>query len=210
MNKKTKALAVFKILKEKFPNVSTFLTHSTPFQLLIAVILSAQCTDERINKVTPTLFKKYPTPKKLSEAHIEDITDTLKSINFFNNKAKNIQQTAYIIYHHYQGKVPQTLNELVKLPGVGRKTANVVLGQSFGIPGITVDTHVNRVSNRLGFTRQKDPVSIEKDLMDCWPKETWIDYSTIMILHGRTRCKSQRPDCDHCELLDLCSKTLPK
>jgi len=204
MKPSTKVLSVFTILKNKFPNVSTFLTHDNPYQLLIAVILSAQCTDQRVNLVTPKLFERFPTPKDLANAPIDHIADTIKSINFFNNKAKNIQKTAALIHTHHNDKVPPDLDILITFAGVGRKTANVVLGQSFGIPGITVDTHVNRVSNRLGFTKHKDAVKSEKDLMACWPKDMWIDFSTILILHGRTRCKSQKPDCQNCELLPHC------
>jgi endonuclease-3 len=204
MRKKERALKVFNMLNEKYPDVGTFLNHKNSFELLIAVILSAQCTDERVNLVTPLLFERFPTPEKLYKADIEYIAETIKSINFFNNKAKNIQATAGILFTRYNSEVPDTLEALVELPGVGRKTANVVLGQAFGKPGITVDTHVKRVSTRLGFTKQTDPVKIEYDLMKVWPKETWTDYSSIMILHGRHTCKAQRPLCDTCEFVEFC------
>lgn len=204
MRKKERALKVFEILNAKYPDVGTFLDHKNSFELLIAVILSAQCTDERVNMVTPLLFERFPTPEALYKADIEYIAETIKSINFFNNKAKNIQATAGILFTTYSSEVPDTLEQLVELPGVGRKTANVVLGQAFGKPGITVDTHVKRVSNRLGFTKHQDPVKAEYDLMKCWPKEIWSDFSSIMILHGRHTCKAQRPLCISCEFLEFC------
>lgn len=204
MRKKERALKVFDMLNEKYPDVGTFLEYKNPYELLIAVILSAQCTDERVNMVTPLLFERFPTPENLYKADIEFIAETIKSINFFNNKAKNIQATAGILFNRYGSVVPDTLEKLVELPGVGRKTANVVLGQAFGKPGITVDTHVKRVSNRLGFTKHQDPVKAEYDLMKCWPKETWTDFSSIMILHGRHTCKAQRPLCDTCEFVEFC------
>jgi endonuclease-3 len=204
MRKKERALKVFDILNKKYPDVGTFLDHKNAFELLIAVILSAQCTDERVNMVTPLLFERFPTPEALYKADVEYIAETIKSINFFNNKAKNIQATAGILFNNYNSVVPDTLDQLVELPGVGRKTANVVLGQAFGKPGITVDTHVKRVSTRLGFTKNTDPVKIEYDLMKCWPKDTWIDYSSIMILHGRHTCKAQRPLCESCEFFEFC------
>jgi len=184
--------------------VGTFLNHDSPFQLLIAVILSAQCTDDRVNKVTPGLFKLFPTSEKLANAQLEDVVATIKSVNFFNNKSKNIIKTAQIIEQEHEGKVPNNLEALVELPGVGRKTANVVLGQSFNIPGITADTHVMRVSRRLGFTKATDPVKVERDLMKVWPKETWIDFSSITILHGRHTCDARSPKCSRCELNKLC------
>ena len=195
---------IYKTLQKKYPNVSTFLTHNSPFELLIAVILSAQCTDKRVNIVTPQLFKKYPTPKALGTGNLDEIANTIKSINFFNNKAKNIKKTASIIYTKHQNSVPNQLAQLTQLPGVGRKTANVVLGQAFGIPGITVDTHVKRVSQRLGFTSQNDPVKIEFDLMKSWPESYWNNLSTTFILHGRNTCKSQKPQCTNCILRKYC------
>lgn len=155
--------------------------------------------------VTPDLFKKFPTPEKLANGTVDTIRETIKSINFCNNKAINIKKTAEILFKKHNSKVPPSLNELVTLPGVGRKTANVVLGQAFNIPGITVDTHVKRVSNRLGFTKHDDPEKAEEDLMKAWPIETWINFSSIMILHGRQTCKAQKPLCGICEFQNICT-----
>lgn len=204
--KQKRAIEIYKRLDHAYPDVTTFLTHTTPFQLLVAVILSAQCTDERVNMVTPALFEKYPTPAAMAAADIEEIKKIIKSINFFNTKALNIKKTAAIIQQEYQGNVPAKLKELILLPGVGRKTANVVLGQSFGIPGITVDTHVKRVSNRLDFTRHQDPVKIERDLMAIWTEETWSYYSNVLIVHGRRICTAAKPKCGECIINTLCPK----
>jgi len=205
-SKRNRAEEIFNILDQKYPGTGTFLTHDSPFQLLIATILSAQCTDERVNKVTPSLFNDFPTPSKMAEAPLQQIKDKIKSVNFFNNKAENIKETAHILVKNYHSEVPQSLSELIKLPGVGRKTANVVLGQAFGQPGITVDTHVNRVSRRLGLSTSKDPVKAEYELMKVYPKEKWTPMSSIVILHGRNTCKAQKPLCGECELAYLCPK----
>jgi endonuclease III len=204
VNKKERALKVFEVLDKTYPDVGTFLVHKNPFELLIAVILSAQCTDARVNIVTPALFETFPSPELLSRGPLELIKEKIKSINFFNNKAKNIQHTAESLVINYKSIVPQTLPELINLPGVGRKTANVVLGQAFNIPGITVDTHVGRVSNRLGFTKHKDAIKAESDLMRLWPKKTWIKYSSVLILHGRNTCQARKPKCESCQFSTYC------
>jgi endonuclease III len=204
LNKKERALHVYAILDKKYPSVSTFLTHNSTFELLIAVILSAQCTDARVNLVTPDLFKRFPKPENLAYADIDSVRDAIKSINFFNNKALNIQKTAKEIHEKYKDVVPDNLVALVGLAGVGRKTANVVLGQAFGIPGITVDTHVKRVSNRLDFTKQSDAVKAEKELMKLWPKDIWSNFSTVLILHGREVCTARNPRCEACIFKTLC------
>lgn len=203
-SKKQRISQIYPILETLYPDVSTFLTHDTPFQLLIAVILSAQCTDERVNLVTPRLFQKFPTPEALATANPDEVVKTIKSINFFNNKAHNIQKTAQIIHTDYRDEVPRTLSNLIQLPGVGRKTANVVLGQAFNIPGITVDTHIKRVTRRLGFTKESDPVKIEYDLMKVWPENWWNMLSTTLILHGRTTCPARKPRCEACQLAAFC------
>ena len=203
-NKQHRAVTIFDILKDTYPPVTTFLTHKNEFELLIAVILSAQCTDDRVNMVTPALFDSLPTPQAFVDADLDDIKDLIKSINFFNNKAKNIQATAQILLDDHQGIVPPNLDDLIKLPGVGRKTANVVLGQAFDIPGITVDTHVKRLSQRLGFTKHDDAVKAEFDLNSIWPKETWIDFSSLLILHGRKVCNARKPKCNECQLVQYC------
>jgi endonuclease III len=205
MTKKERALACYSILANKYPNVGTFLTHDSSFQLLIAVILSAQCTDERVNKVTPGLFKSFPDSETLSKSSLFEVKELIKSVNFFNNKSKNIIKTAQMIEDTHDGAVPNTLEKLITLPGVGRKTANVVLGQAFNTPGITADTHVKRVMWRLGFTKHTDPIKVEIDLMKVWPKETWIDFSSITILHGREKCMARTPNCIECELKSYCN-----
>lgn len=202
MSDKKRALFIFNVLSHLFPNAKTELHHNSPFQLLIATILSAQCTDERVNKVTPALFEQFPTPLAFSEASLSAIKEAIKSINFFNNKALNIQKTAHILRD--QNGIPETLEGLTALPGVGRKTANVVLGQAFGVPGITVDTHVKRLSNRLGFTTESDPEKIESDLMTLWAPSMWIEFSTVLILHGRATCKARKPQCTGCPIRHYC------
>ncbi len=184
----------------------TFLRHDSSFQLLIATILSAQCTDERVNKVSPALFKQFPTALELGLASLDEIKHLIRSINFFNNKAQNIQKTAQILTQKWSGAVPPVLNELIQLPGVGRKTANVVLGQAFNIPGITVDTHVKRLVKRLHFAVSEDPVKIEQELMRLWPTKIWNTFSTVLIVHGRKICKSRRPDCSACSLALFCPR----
>lgn len=199
-----RAIEAHTILQELFPNVGTFLNHSSPFQLLIAVIMSAQCTDERINKVTPALFTAYPDSFTLAKADSAHVRELIKSVNYFNSKADNIIKTAQIISKDYKGAVPEELDLLIQLPGVGRKTANVVRGQAFGLPGITVDTHVKRLSNRLGFTDHSDAVKAEKELMEIWPENIWTDFSSTLILHGRHTCDARKPKCTQCELAHLC------
>ena len=203
-NAQIRAVSIFDILKKTHPPVTTFLTHRNEFELLIAVILSAQCTDERVNMVTPALFDALPTPSAFVNADIDHIKYMIKSINFFNNKAKNIQATSQRLMDHFNGQVPSDLDALVSLPGVGRKTANVVLGQAFNIPGITVDTHVRRLTQRLGFTKQDDAVKIEMDLIKRWPIEIWIDMSSLLILHGRKTCNARKPSCYDCSISSFC------
>lgn len=196
---------ILKELAKLFPNPNCALDHQTPFQLLIATILSAQCTDVRVNKVTPNLFAKYPTPQKMAKANLEDIEKLIQSTGFFRSKAKSLQSSSRDIVEKFDGLVPQTMDGLTSLRGVGRKTANVVLGNSFGINvGIVVDTHVGRISRRLGFTPHKDPVKVEQDLMKVVPQKDWTVLSHRMIMHGRATCKSQRPLCEVCKLAPLC------
>ncbi len=204
LEKRRRALVIFEILNTLYPNVSTFLTHGTPFQLLIAVILSAQCTDERVNMVTPDLFAAYPDPERLGFASQEAVKHLIRSINFCNAKADNIIRTAAIIHTQHQDQVPHDLDALIALPGVGRKTANVVRGQAFGYPGITVDTHVRRLANRLGFVTNDDPEKIEFELATIWPDSIWTDFSTKLIVHGRQVCHSRKPNCDGCAIGHTC------
>jgi endonuclease-3 len=203
-SKQRRAIAIYETLLGQFDDLSPFLFHRNAFELLVAVILSAQCTDERINKVTPALFAAFPTPKALSEAPIEQVMALLKSVNFFRAKSANIIKTAHDICTRFNGQVPSALDDLITLAGVGRKTANVVLGQYFGEPGITVDTHVKRVTNRWKFSNSDDATHIEFDLAKIWPKETWIDFSTVTILHGRRTCKAIKPLCGSCPVSQYC------
>ncbi|MBF0117455.1 MAG: endonuclease III [Desulfobacterales bacterium] len=192
------------ILKSLFPETKTALRYSNPFELLIATILSAQCTDKQVNAVTPKLFNLFPTPLKLSKATILEIEELIRPTGFFHNKAKNIKNCSLYLVENYNGIVPNTLEELIKFPGVGRKTANVILGTVFGIPGIVVDTHVIRISNRLKLSENKDPTKIEFDLMNIIPREEWSSFSLRLIFLGRTLCKAQRPLCSKCNLYNLC------
>jgi endonuclease-3 len=193
-----------KILKATYPDVKTQLSYQTPFELLVATILSAQCTDKQVNRVTKTLFKRLKTPDNFARAPIDTIENLIRPTGFYHNKAKNIKNCALTIIEKYHGDVPHTLEELVKLPGVGRKTANCVLGAAFGTPGIVVDTHVARISKRLGLTQNKDPVKIEFDLMEIIPKKEWNDFSLRLIYFGRAICKARKPACLSCPLKELC------
>jgi endonuclease-3 len=183
------------------------LRHDNAFQLLIATILSAQCTDERVNQVTSGLFERYPTARAIADLPLETLEREIKSTGFFRNKARNIKACCQQLVEQYDGDVPQAMDELVKLPGVGRKTANVVLGTAFGIAvGVVVDTHVTRISRRLGLTRNATAEKIEQDLMKVLPRSEWIDFSHRVIHHGRKTCKAARPRCDDCCLLELCPR----
>jgi len=189
-----------------YPDAACALVHSNPLQLLVATILSAQCTDKRVNLVTPSLFARYPTAQDFAAAKIPELEGLIKTTGFFRNKAKNIKAACAAIVERFHGEVPRTLDDLVTLPGVGRKTANVVLGNAFNTPGITVDTHVGRLSRRLGFTKNTDPVKIERDLMALIPKESWTAVSHELILHGRAICFARKPLCDKCALNPHCPK----
>ena len=201
------------ILKAKYPDVKTQLLHKNAFQLLMATILSAQCTDRQVNSVTPKLFEQLQTPEDFAKAPIKQIETLIHSTGFYHNKAKNLKNCAKTLIELYNGEVPNTLDELVKLPGVGRKTANVVLGAVFKIPGMVVDTHVGRISQRLGLTANKNPVKIEFDLMNVIPEKEWNDFSLWLIYFGRAVCNARKPDCPACFLNHLCEypdKTEPK
>lgn len=192
-------------LKKLYPQVSCALTHRNSFQLLIATILSAQCTDERVNHVTPHLFKEYPTPEKMARATLPSVEEIIRSTGFFRQKAKSIVLSSRILVEEYAGQVPRTMDALLRLRGVARKTANVVLGSGFGIAsGVVVDTHVTRLSRRLGLTREKDPVKIERDLMRQVPQADWIWLSHALISHGRQVCGARKPQCPECRVRHLC------
>jgi endonuclease-3 len=194
-----------RVLKQTYPDAHCELDFANPLQLLVATILSAQCTDVRVNMVTPRLFAKYKTARDYANSELPELEEIIRSTGFFRNKAKNIRACCRQLVANHRGEVPQTMEELYVLPGVGRKTANVVLGNAFNInEGVVVDTHVSRLAARLGMTRQKDPVKIEKDLMKLIPREDWALLSHLLIWHGRRRCKARNPDCPHCELQKLC------
>ncbi|MCD6223171.1 MAG: endonuclease III [Thermoplasmata archaeon] len=199
-------MEILKRLKKEYPDVKgTALNYSNPLELLVATILSAQTTDERVNIVTARLFKKYKEAKDYANASLEELQNDIKSINFYRNKAKYIKEACKIIVEKYGGKVPDSMEELVKLPGVSRKTANVVLSNAFRKDeGIVVDTHVIRLSKRLGLTNEKNRDKIEQDLMKKYPKEAWFDIANLLIAHGRRVCKARNPDCDNCVLKDIC------
>ena len=201
---KARALKIQRILEKTYPEVKTQLRHANPFQLLVATILSAQCTDKQVNGVTKELFKKLRTPYDFANASYETIENLIRPTGYFRNKAKNIKNCSKRLLGKYDGQVPRTLNELVKLPGVGRKTANVVLGSAFNIPGMVVDTHVARISKRLGLTESHNPVKIEYDLMEIIPRKNWNVFSLQLIYFGRAICTARKPLCPTCPLYDLC------
>jgi endonuclease III len=206
-DKEKQTAEVIKRLKKLYPDAHCALNHSNAFELLVATIMSAQCTDDRVNIVTATLFRKYRTPQDYVDVDLEELTQDIKSINFFNNKAKNIQAMAAKIVENFGGEVPQTMGELLTLNGVARKTANVVLGNAFGIAsGVVVDTHVSRLSQRLGLTEETTPEKIEKDLAELVPKKDWVMFPHWMIFHGRQVCNARKPKCDECKLNDICPK----
>jgi endonuclease III len=201
-----RAVKVLAALAELYPDARCALEHQTPLQLLVATILSAQCTDVRVNLVTPALFARYQTAHDFAAAKPRELEQLIASTGFFRNKAKNIIACCRAIIDRHNGEVPRTLEELVQLPGVGRKTANVVLGDSFGVPGITVDTHVGRLSRRLGLTVHDDPVKVEFDLMTVVPQADWTPFSHRLIFHGRRVCDARKPDCPNCAMNAFCPK----
>ena len=195
---------ILELLDRHYPEAHVTLDFTNPLEMLVATILSAQCTDVRVNQVTPALFNKYPTAADYARAPLAELEEMIRPTGFFRNKAKSIKSLCEELLKSYGGEVPASLEELVKLPGIGRKTANVVLGNAFGIPGIVVDTHLGRVSQRLGLTKQKDPVKIEFDLMPLIRREKWTKFSHQMIWHGREICESRKPRCSICPLLPYC------
>lgn len=200
-------IKIVKILKDTYPDAKCSLDFTTPFEMLIAVILSAQCTDERVNKTTPSLFAKYSTPEDFANMPLEELENFIHPCGFYKNKAKNIKATAQIIATKYNGKVPETMEELMALPGVGRKTANVVMLEAFNKPqGIAVDTHCKRISNKIGFSNEKEPEKIEQDLLKIIPKEYYKDMNHILIWHGRNTCVARNPKCDECSINKYCEE----
>ncbi len=205
--RKRRAKAIIAKLKKLFPQAECALNHDSAFQLLVATILSAQCTDERVNQATPELFRKYPDAAALAKGTQEDVEQIVKPLGFFRNKAANIRGMAQALVEKYDGEIPQDIDLLVTLPGVGRKTASVVLGTWFGIPsGVVVDTHVKRLTNLLGLTTSENPEIIERDLIAILPQSEWIEFSHRLIHHGRRTCVARRPNCTECGLLTLCPR----
>ena len=203
--RRDRAAALKPILAELYPDLTVSLDWGTPLELLVATILSAQCTDERVNRVTPALFQRYPDVEAFAGANREELEGLVRSTGFYRNKARNIQRMAQQVVSEHGGEVPDSMHELVELPGVARKTANVVLSNAFGRnEGVVVDTHVKRVAGRLGLTGETDPVRVERDLMQVLDTDDWHSFPWRMILHGRQRCAARKPDCSACEIRDLC------
>ena len=207
-DRKQRAKSVIRILKKIFPEAECALHHESAFQLLVATILSAQCTDERVNQSTPELFREYPDPVALAASSQADVERIVRPLGFFRNKATNIRGMAQGLIDRFDGEIPQDIEQLTSLPGVGRKTASVVLGTWYGIPsGVVVDTHVRRITNLLGLTTSQNPEIIERDLMQIVPKSEWINFSHRLIHHGRQTCIARRPQCTACDLLKYCPRT---
>ena len=203
--KKQDVIKMIKILKEYYPEATCSLDFETPFQMVVAVMLSAQCTDERVNKTTPDLFAKYGTPEAICNMSLKELEKIIHPCGFYKNKAKNIKATAKMIIEEYNGVVPNTMDELMKLPGVGRKSANVVMLEAFNSPqGIAVDTHAKRISNKLGLSKQSDPEKIEMDLLKVIPKEYYYDVNHLLVWHGRNICVARRPKCSECPVATFC------
>ncbi len=201
---------IVRLLRETYPDAACELDHRSAFELLVATILSAQCTDARVNMVTPVLFARFPTPVALAGGDRGEVEEIIKSTGFFHNKAKSIQEASARIVSDYGGDVPRTMAELLTLPGVARKTANVVLGVAYHVAeGVVVDTHVKRLSERLRLTSQSDPVKIEQDLMTLVPQDSWVDFSHLLIFHGRRCCDAKRPNCAACSIRALCPSAMP-
>ena len=210
-NKKQRALVILNTLKQLYPNATCSLIYDSPVQLLVATILSAQCTDKIVNKITPNLFCKFPDASSLAQADREELEALIYSAGFYRNKAKNIQGSCQKIVQEFDGKVPREMEELLSLPGVARKTANVVLAHGFGLnQGVTVDTHVKRLSKRLELTKETNPVKIERDLMKILPQPDWENFSIRIIYHGRTTCHARKPNCLDCKLANLCPSVVDR
>jgi endonuclease-3 len=202
--KRRRAAAIARRLAEAYPGLQVPLEHKNTFELLVAVILSAQCTDEMVNRVTPELFRRYSTPRALARAPVKSIEARIRRLGLFRAKAAALKKMSRQLVDKHGGEVPVTMEELTRLPGVGRKTANVILGHAFGVPGVIVDTHCKRVSRRLGLTREENPEKIERDLMKLLPPEEWTGFSHLLVLHGRRVCYARKPDCQSCAVNDLC------
>jgi endonuclease-3 len=206
MEDRQRVKRIILILSQEYPKARTALHFTNPLELLVAAVLSAQCTDERVNKVTEILFKKYRQAQDYAEADLEELEEDVRSTGFYRNKAKAIKGFSTDLVKRFGGKVPSDLEDLVSLPGIGRKTANLVLAEAFGIPGIVVDTHVLRLAGRIGLTTQTDPVKVEFDLMEMVPKMQWTRFSNQLILHGRAVCSARNPRHGECKIVDLCDE----
>ncbi|MBI4519747.1 MAG: endonuclease III [Gemmatimonadetes bacterium] len=203
--RRARAPKVFELLAGAHPDAQCALTHKNPYQLIVAVILSAQCTDERVNQVTPSLFRRYPTVADLAAANQQELEELIRPTGFFRNKTKSLLGMAGAVMERHDGRIPNTMEELIQLPGVGRKTANVILGVAFGKnEGVVVDTHVHRLARRLAFTKHDDPAKIEQDLMELFPRERWTDLGHLLIFHGRRVCNARKPRCAECVVSRLC------
>jgi len=205
-NYRERVTHIIEILEKKYPHAKTALTFKSPLQLLVSTVLSAQCTDVTVNKVTKVLFNKYKSAKDYAQADLTELENDIRSTGFFRNKAKAIKAFCTALLEQFNGEVPDNLTDLVSLPGIGRKTANVVLTEVFGIPGIVVDTHVLRLSKLIGLSKNKDATKVEFDLMEIVPKEKWRFFSNLLILHGRATCVARRPRHQECNIIDLCEE----
>ncbi len=204
---KSKAVEIIEKLKEEYPDATCSLDFNTPFQMLVAVVLSAQCTDERVNKTTPSIFAKYPTVYDFYKMDIKTLEDLIHPCGFYKNKAKNLKAASKMIVEQYDGKVPETMEELTKIPGVGRKSANVIMLEAFHNPqGIAVDTHAKRISNRIGFSKETDPLKVENDLLKLFSKKYYYDVNHLLVWHGRKTCTARSPKCDSCPINTKCGK----
>lgn len=206
--KKKRAAEVIKLLKAEYPHAKCSLTYKTPHQLLVATILSAQCTDKRVNQITPGLFVKYQNIEKFAYSDVDELAQDIRSAGYHNAKARSIQGSALQIVEEHNGSVPNNMDDLVKLPGVGRKTANCVLGECFNVPSMVIDTHMIRIMNLLGFSNTKNAVKMEKELMEIFDEEDWVKLTHMIIDHGRAVCIARRPKCQDCVLSDLCPSSL--
>ncbi|HBO84561.1 MAG: endonuclease III [Deltaproteobacteria bacterium GWC2_42_11] len=204
MDKTEKAKKIVGILIKEYPNPKIALNFKTPLQLLVATILSAQCTDERVNKVIPELFKRFKTAEDFTDSDLKELEESIRSINFYKNKAKSIKECCKVIVQDFNGRLPDTVEELITLPGVGRKTANIVLGSAFGKDAIAVDTHVKRVSNRIGLAESDNPDKIERELLRIIPRNKWTLSTNLLILHGRNICGAKQPLCEICKVKKYC------
>jgi len=203
--RRDRAASIYDLLELEYPEAETALSHTNPFELAVATILSAQCTDERVNMVTPELFRRFPDLEALAAAELEELEEIVHSTGFFRSKAKNLVGMAQAVLRDFGGELPRSLAELTRLPGIGRKTANVVLGNAFGIDeGVVVDTHVKRLSGRLGLTRETTPEKVERDLIEIFPRERWTPLAHLLIFHGRGSCPARKPRCGECVVAHLC------